>query len=331
MYDHFIAVDWAQSNMAIARMTKHSSTIETRDVPADVGMLKEYLKNLRGRKILTLEETTTSQWLYVELVGAVDKLIVCDPYQNKLLSNGPKNDVIDATKLVKLLRADLLRPVFHSLDRIAELRKLISAYDDLIMRGVRLKNQRSALFRAVGKDKSTKELEGDISTFIVSRLDAAIEQYEADKAAYMDQLKGHLVKSTTLRHLEQIPGIGVIGAVKIGSIVVNAARFPDRNHFHSYCGLVRLEKMSGGQSYGSKSPRCRRDLKAVFKTAALCATQHDNCFNTYYQYLIKQKRYPDHNARHAVARLIATTALGVMRSGKKFKPEKIGALKALLT
>lgn len=331
MYDHFIAVDWAQSNMAIARMTKHSPRVETKDVPSDVKMLKNYLASLRGKKILTIEETTTSQWLYVELVDSVDKLIVCDPYLNKLLSHGPKNDVIDATKLVKLLRADMLKPVFHSLDRLVELRKLTSAYDDLVMRGVRLKNQRAAQFRAIGKNKSAEKLEGPVGAFILNHLDAAIGQYEADKLAYLEEFRSYLSKSSMLKHLDQIPGIGVIGSVKIGSIVVNAERFPHRNHFHSYCGLVRHDKMSGGQSYGTKAPRCRRDLKAVFKTAALCATQHDNCFNTYYTYLIKDRRYSDHHARHAVARLIATTALGVMRSGKKFNPEQIGALKALST
>ena len=97
MYDHYIAVDWAQSNMAIARMTKESSAIKVINVPSSVKELQIFLSRLRGKKILTFEETSTSQWLYVELKDHVDELVVCDPYRNHLLSDGPKTDELDAT------------------------------------------------------------------------------------------------------------------------------------------------------------------------------------------------------------------------------------------
>ncbi len=116
MYDHYIALDWAQSNMAIARMTKQSSEISVVEVPASVKELKGYLRRLKGRSILRFEETTTSQWLFTELKSSVDEILVCDPYRNKLLSEGAKTDRIDARKLVTLLKAELLKPVFHSSD-----------------------------------------------------------------------------------------------------------------------------------------------------------------------------------------------------------------------
>ena len=46
MYDHYIAVDWAQSNMAIARMTTKSHNIKTTDTKSDVGDLRAYLNSL---------------------------------------------------------------------------------------------------------------------------------------------------------------------------------------------------------------------------------------------------------------------------------------------
>ena len=66
------------------------------DLPSDVNELKLYLGNLRGLKILTFEEGTAAQWLYTELVGTVDELVVCDPRRNRLLIEGPKTDKIDA-------------------------------------------------------------------------------------------------------------------------------------------------------------------------------------------------------------------------------------------
>ena len=166
MFSHYVAVDWAMSNMAIARMTEKSNKITTIDVPSDIKELRIYLQNLKGKICLTIEETTTSQWLYTELKDCVEKIVICDPYRNKLLSEGAKTDKIDAEKLVKLLKADLLKEVFHSGDKFIELRKIVSAYEDTIKAGVRFKNQRSALFRAYNKNHKVEvELAGHVDNF----------------------------------------------------------------------------------------------------------------------------------------------------------------------
>jgi len=330
MYQHYIAVDWAQSNMAIAHLTGGSNRASVRDVPTSLEDLKDYLKSLRGSKILTIEETTTSHWLYVELYGLVDKIVICDPYKNKLLSLGAKNDKADAIKLVTLLKSDSLKPVFHSLDELVKLRKLVSSYEDLIKRGVRLKNQKSAIFRSVGlSSQDAMPGENDIEHFVLRRINSAIDAYEGDRKFYEEEFERLFKRFTMLRWLRQIPGIGVIGAVKIAAAVVDGSRFPDDRKFHTYCGLAMHALQSGGKDYGRRKPRYRRDLKAVFKTAALAAITHDNEFTEYYRYLIQEKRYPDHQARHAVARKIATAVYGVMKNKQKYNPDQIGALRHL--
>jgi len=158
IYDHYIAIDWAAKNMAIARMTKKSNKITAIDVPSDIVELQFYLKNLKGTKILAVEETTTSQWLYTELKDYVDKLLICDPYRNSLLKEGPKTDKIDATKLVQLLRANLMKEVFHSTDKFIYLRRIVSGYEDLVKSGVRLKNQRYSMLRVCGKSGYEKKV-----------------------------------------------------------------------------------------------------------------------------------------------------------------------------
>ena len=98
MFDHYIAVDWAQTNMAIERMTNGTEKIITIDVPSNVKERQLYLTRLKGKKILTFQETTPSHWLYTEIKEFADEILVCDPYRNHLLSEGPKNDRIDAEK-----------------------------------------------------------------------------------------------------------------------------------------------------------------------------------------------------------------------------------------
>jgi transposase len=321
MFDHYVALDWAMSNMAIARMTKVSDEIKVIDVPADIKELKIYLKNLKGTISLTFEETTTSRWLYTELKEHVDYLLVCDPHRNKLLSEGPKNDKIDSKKLVQLLRAGLLKEVFQSTDKFIELRKIVSAYEDVIKAGVRLKNQRSALFRAIQKNhKKETILENTVDAFVLNGIDKGIEAYEQERERYQKEFSSLRKKHPEIKRVSEIPGIAEIGAIKIVSRVVDANRFETRNHFLSYCGLVKLEKMSGGRSYGKKNPRFCRTMKSVFKTAALAAIGSNSTISEYYEHLLTEKKYTDYNARNAVARKIATITYGIMKSNKKYEP-----------
>jgi transposase len=328
MYKHFIAVDWAKANMAVARMSQGSNSIKVVDVPTNLGNLKDSIDALCGTKILTIEETTTSQWLFTELRPLVDELVVCDPYRNKLLSDGAKNDSADAKKLVQLLKAGLLRPVFHSGDYFLKLRRLVSGYNDMIIRGVRLKNQRSAIYRYNGR-KVHEAFKSAIDEFVLEGIEEDIERYELERKRYAKKLKEEISASPLLKYLDQIPGIGEIGAIKIASYVVDAKRFETTNRFLAYCGLVKLDEISGGKYYGSRTPRHRRDLKAVFKTAALSVISGESDFAEYYNYLIRSKNYPEFQARHAVARKIAIASYGVMNSKSRFNPKKIGALRNL--
>ena len=319
MFNHYVAVDRAIANMAIARMTEKSNDVKIIDVPSSIKEMQVYLKNLKGTTCLTFEETSTSQWLYTELKEYVDKIIVCDPYRNKLLSEGPKNDKIDSRKLVMLLRAGLLKEVYHSGEKFIELRKIVSGYEDTIKAGVRLKNQRSAMFRSVNKNhKEETELKMEADMFVLSGVDIQIKHYEAEKLRYKNEFARLKKEHPEIKRLCDIPGIADISAVKLTARIVDANRFQTRNNFLSYCGLIKLEEMSGGKSYGKRTPRFCRSMKAVFKTAALAAIDGDNEFGEYCKYLIEIKRYSDRNARHALARRIATITYGVMKGEIKY-------------
>lgn len=323
IYDHYIAIDWSIINMAIARMTKRSNKITAIDVPSDIEDLQVYLKNLKGSKILAIEETTTSQWLYTELIEYVDKILICDPTRNKLLNEGPKTDKIDATKLVQLLKAGLMKEVYHSTDKFLYLRRIVSGYEDLVKAGVRLKNQRYALLRACGKKGKERNHIGfdtRAEQFVLDCLDRQIEAYEEEKLGYEKEFEELARHHPEIKHQKTLPGIGVINAVKIVARVVTPYRFDDKGHYLSYAGLVKLEKLSGGRSYGKKNSRYCRQLKSVYKSGVLAAIGGNNPINDYYEYLTQEKGYPDYNARHKACRRLATLSLGVFKSGKKYQP-----------
>jgi transposase len=323
IYSHYIAIDWSMKNMAIARMTKGVSKPKVIDAPSDINELILYLRNLKGTKILVIEETTTSQWLYTELKDYVTRIVICDPYRNKLLNDGPKTDKIDAVKLVQLLKAGLIKEVYHSNDRFLFLRKLVSAYDDLIKAGVRTQNQRSSFLMACGKNGCDMEnfmMESEENRFVLERLNMRINAYIEEKALYYKKFTELAKKNSEIRHQMSLPGIGPVLAVRIVARVVTPHRFSDKGHYLSYAGLIKLEKISGGRSYGRKKPRYSRDLKGAYKTAAFAAIGGNNPINDYYEYLIKEKGYSEYNARNSACRRLAILSLGVFKSGKKYNP-----------
>jgi hypothetical protein len=310
IYDHYIAIDWSIKNMAIARMTKKSSKITAIDVPSDIVDLQVYLKNLKGSKIVAIEETTTSQWLYAELKDYADTIFICDPNRNKLLNEGPKTDKIDATKLVQLLKAGLMKEVYHSTDKFLYLRRVVSGYEDLVKAGVRLKNQRSALLRGCGKrdkEKTGSTLHSQGEQFVLDCFDRQIEVYEKEKQCYENEFERLARKNPEIKH-------------QIVARVVTPHRFADKGHYLSYTGLIKLDKISGGRSYGKKNPRFSRQLKSVYKSGVLAAIGGTNPINDYYEHLIQEKGYPEHNARHKACRRLAILSLGVFKSGKKYQP-----------
>lgn len=316
-YNHYIALDWSMTVMAIARLREGWNQPKVIERPSDLPELKAMLMQLKGKKVLTLEETTSAHWLYVELYDFVDRIIICDPYRNRLLSDGPKTDKIDASKLCYLLYAGLLKEVYHTISVLYELRRLVSAYDDVVKAGVRLLNQKSCLNHQVGTD--AMESESTTTCFITNHLNQGIKWYLNAKAAYEKQFHSLCRHNKQLGHLRSIPGIGETGAVKILATVIDAHRFPRIGHYLSYCGLVKLHKISGLRNYGKRKSRYNRLLKSVYKIAAMAAIRGNNPIREYYDYLIN-KGVAKHNARNAVARYIARISYGILKSGEKYQP-----------
>ena len=315
-YEHYVAIDWSQKVMAIAHMSLRTEVPRVFERPTDLKELKTYLGSLKGRMIITFEESGFAHWLYLELIDCADRILICDPFQNRLLFHGPKTDKIDARKLCELLRAGLLKEVYHSDSALYELRLLVSAYEDVVRSGIRVLNQKGAL-KLGHRDK------GKSADFIGKILKENIELYRHSKEQYERRFNDFARRNKLVRFQREIHGIGTIGAVKIVACVVDARRFPYSGKYMSYCGLVKHEKLSGGRSYGRRKPRYSRVLKSVYKTAALAAMKGSNPFREYYDHLLAHG-VAEHNARHAVARYIARISYGMLKSGMRYDPDTVG-------
>ena len=323
IYEYYIAIDWSTTLMSIARLRNNSiHPVIDKDMPAKLKVIKEYVKKLSGKKILTIEETTGAQWLYVELKDYVDKIIICDPYRNSLLKEGPKNDPKDAAGLCRLLRAGLLKEVYHSNDENYKIRKLFSSYNDLVKAGVRAQNQLSAIYRSYGLNHKKDEIkikDNPYLKFIIEDKLKAINLYEEQKAGYANIFEQIAKENKTIKNLKAVNGIGPINAVKIFSVVIDARRFEDKYKYWSYCGLAKYKMESGGRSYGKKNPKYSRMLKEAYKTATLAALRGNNDIRQYYQTMLKEG-IPGKLAMNTICRYIAKSTYAMMKNGTEYKP-----------
>lgn len=324
-YNYYIALDFSKATMAIAYLKDGEKEIKTIVERTTIKGLKYFLSNLDGPKVLTFEETTPAHWLYCELQRFVDKIIVCDPYYNSFLGTGSKSDRVDATRLLKLLKNDLLTPVFHSWDKFFAYRSLVSIYEDTVKEGVRWKNRLAAHVRRCGGWSGIKKYNNSLDNACLETLFERIESNDRVKKRYQEMFCEIVSSSKHLSALKSIPGIGSVGAIKIAATVVDPKRFPSRGHFWSYCGLVLHRKISGDRSYGYRRPRHSSRLKSVYKTAALAAihARSDNAFKRYYKYLTETCGRPAHIARHEVAKKIAEVSLVILRTGQRFRASKL--------
>jgi hypothetical protein len=322
-YDYYIAIDWSSTVMTIAWLRNNSiDPVVKRDLPAKLKVITDYIKGLPGKKILTIEETTGAQWLYVGLKDRVERIIICNTYRNALLKDGPKNDAKDAADLCRLLRAGLLKEVYHSNDENYKIRRFFSSYNDLVKAGVRAQNQLSAIYRSYGLNYKKDKLnikDDPYITFIIEDKLKAIALYKEEKKKYEKLFREILKSNKTIKNLKTVKGIGLINAMKIFSVVIDANRFQTKYRYWAYCGLVKYKMESGQKYYGKRNTQYSRMLKEAYKTAVLAALRGKNDIREYYQNLLKEG-FPEKLAMNKVCRYIATSTLAIMKHGSEYKP-----------
>jgi hypothetical protein len=323
LYDYYIAIDWSIEGASIARMKSNSIKPIVIDVASNIKSIRAYLNELKGSKILTIEETTGAQWLYVELKDSVDKIIICNPSRNRLLEEGPKTDKIDAGKLCQLLRAGLLKAVYHTdNENNYRIRKLVSAYDDLAIARVRVKNQHAAIYRAIGLKKTEKDKydEKDKTiNFIVEHQIAVLKMLNEEQEKFKDLFSQTIKSNQIIKNIKQISGYGEILSVKAYGIIIDASRFKNKYRLWCYCGLAKNKRSSGKMGKNKKAKSYSRKLKCIFKMATQAALGGKNDIREYYEYLLSLG-YSEKDARNTITRYLATSVYAVMKNKSKYEP-----------
>ena len=121
-------------------------TIVATEAPANIRLVE----NLAGPLHVTFEETTQAAWLYEVVRRYVTEVLVCDPRRDQLLSEGSKGDKPDARRLAELLRAGMLKSVYHGHGATLNLKELVRGYETVSTGTIRTMTRIKAINRERG-------------------------------------------------------------------------------------------------------------------------------------------------------------------------------------
>jgi transposase len=142
---------------------------------------------------------------------------------------GPKKtDAVDAQNAARALIANPSLPAFETSAALEEIKRLSRTRDHL-----RTQVQEN---RGLCKHLLLESLAFRLVAEVVATLEAALEA--------MDQALEVMVRALNPALLE-VRGVGVVVAGVLLAEVGNVARFPDEDHFASYCGCAPVVRSSG--------------------------------------------------------------------------------------
>jgi transposase len=338
MVVYYIGADVHRNNTELA-IEQKGRIVQRHAVATTVRAIRPVLDGLAGRKQLALEEGPLAGWLYRNLKGHVESLIVCDPRRNKwIAADGDKDDRIDAAKLAALLRGDYLHPVYHTDDEArVSLKRWVVLYHDRVRDATRAINKIRGGCRVYGERVARRALH-DAG---VRR--AWLASLEQDLAAQMRLLwmsyetavrQVHLAHKQLRRRARafavigcwsELPGVGPIRATTLFAYLDTPWRFKKKNQLWKYCGVGLQRTTSGQDRQGRERPArlklvwpVNKRLKNVVVGAALSALRsRDNPFRRDYERMLAHGTLAS-NARHAVARKMLTVMWGMWKQQRPF-------------
>ena len=247
----YIGMDVHKETVSIAVMNSAGKLVVESIIETKTATILQLIQGLRGDLHVTFEEGTWAAWLYDLLKPHVTKIVVCDPRRNALLKEGNKGDKVDARKLAELLRAGLLRPVYHGENGLRTLKELSRSYLTISKDLTRVMNRLKALYRGWGiccegatvyAPHHRSEWLGKITEAGVRRRAEFFYQQLDALQALRQQVRRDLLaesrKHSARKLLRQIPSIGPIRAALLMALIQTPHRFRTKRQL-STMGLQR--------------------------------------------------------------------------------------------
>src|SRR6478609_6985889 len=297
--------------------------------------LDDWVGTLPQPRMIAMEATIFTGWIYDHLLLYADKVKVAHPLMLRAIAAAKKkNDQIDASKIADCLRCDFL-PESHMMPREIRDRRRTLRYRHLLVRQmVQMKNRVSGLLMETGVEYNKQRLH-KVSYFrellttkeeihpgirpLLKLSREMIERCQKTEYALVSSLQRDPVLADRIRRLRTIPGVGPITALTWALEIGDVSPFHTIKNAISYCGLCGDERSSADKVMRMPLSKQRnKHIQRVLVEAAKLAVRQNHELAMVYD---KQRQKGNDNcATLAVARKLVAYMLAVDRRKQGFLP-----------
>lgn len=343
---NIIAIDVASEVSSVCILSANGKIRLEEHIPTRIPELRRIINGTARPRQVVFEEGTQAAWLWSELQGVCDDILVCDPRQNSELSGQFKSDENDARNLAKRAQGKLLKRVWHGGKELQSLRESVRTYQSLTEECVRLKNQLKAVFRGRGivvgrkayslssRQKVIQHLPLPAQRERVLRIGAILDEVATQREKALKTMVNYARRSAMYKSLRNVDGIGPIFTSMFIAEVGDPHRFRTRAQLWSYAGLAvmthessQFELKDGCVVRKSRAIRTRglvrtynRTLKYVLKQAAMTLSRTK--WSTQYRSLLARSKNRN-NAQLTLARKLANVMLRIAKTGEEYDITKV--------
>jgi len=222
--------------------------------------LDAWVRTLPQPRMMAMEATIFTGWIYDYLLPHAEKLKVAHPLMLRAIAAAKKkNDKIDAAKIADCLRCDFLPECHIAPTEIRDRRRVLRYRNLVVKQMVQMKNRVSGLLLETGVTYNKRQLHkvgyfGEMMSTNAEINDAVRPLLNLSRGMIRrsSKLEYDLVSSLErdpllrerLRRLRTVPGVGSITALTWALEIGDYTRFRSNRQAISYCGLCADEKSS---------------------------------------------------------------------------------------
>ena len=252
--------------------------------------LDAWIKTLPQPRMIAMEATIFTGWIYDHLLPHAEKVKVAHPLMLRAIAAAKrKNDKIDASKIADCLRCDFLPECHMTSTEIRDRRRTLRYRGLLVKQMVQMKNRVSGLLMETGVSYNKQRLhkvgyfaelmsgneEIDESIRPLLKLSReTIDRSQKLDYALVSSLERDPLLAERLERLRTVPGVGPITALTWALEIGDVARFRSIKQAISYCGLCGAEKSSADKVMRTPISKQRnKHIQQVLVEAAKLAPQ----------------------------------------------------------
>lgn len=335
----YVGIDLHSKHSTVGYMNQEGQFIGQQEVRTTaINLINQVAAIPAERKHLTLEQSNMAFWAAEQLRDHVDRLIVCDPGYNSLISGSEnKNDNLDTLRLCRLLRLGELKEVWRPTKM--GLRRLfysqVKEYQRLVKTLTIHKRQLQASLRHWGININLAKSDYCNPGRILDRVDRPLLAEElAAKFSFIQAIttqKDQQLKRVTqtgspfweIAEFQKMSGVGPVGAHTFSGYIQTPHRFRRRSQLIKFCKLGVRKFTSDGQKVRNEclSKAGHGCLKNLAHVAWKTSVGADNEVNGFYQASLAECGDPVH-ARLNTQRKILITLWSIWKNKSSYNPEK---------